>query len=115
MNTTVMRVLRQKHGVSLAELARCARVSPQYISGIELGEYPATDNAKWLAKSAFERLIELRQEQTSQLAEDFAEVRECLLDSVDVTHSLISPDGAAGTRSDHAQSIRTKEVTPNEL
>jgi transcriptional regulator with XRE-family HTH domain len=75
-----MRALRHKHGVSLVELARCARVSPQYISGIELGEYPATDNAKRLAKSAFERLIEYRQEQTSRLAEDFAAFSGRLLD-----------------------------------
>jgi hypothetical protein len=78
--TTIMRTLRHKHGISLVDLARCARVSPQYISGIELGEFPATDNAKRLAKSAFERLIEYRQEQTSRLAEDLAVFSGRLLD-----------------------------------
>jgi transcriptional regulator with XRE-family HTH domain len=119
MTTTIMRYLRQKHGVSLAELARCAGVSPQYMSSIELGEYPATDNAKHLAISAFERFIERRRECASQLAEDFAALRERLLDPADMERERALPRGVTlsnETPTQHPNKhICSNETVCNEL
>jgi transcriptional regulator with XRE-family HTH domain len=110
-----MRYLRQKHGVSLAELSRCAGVSPQYLSSIELGEYPATDNAKWLARSAFERLIERRRERAPQLAEDFVLLKERLLDPADMIQESALPVGDGGTHASSVNHIGSNEVVRHEL
>jgi predicted transcriptional regulator len=87
IKTTIMRFLRHKHGVSLAELSRCAGVSPQYLSGIELGEYPATDNAAKLARMAFDRLIEHHCDGTRSLTDDYAMYRDKLLDHIEVVRN----------------------------
>ncbi|MDR1330097.1 MAG: helix-turn-helix domain-containing protein [Oscillospiraceae bacterium] len=88
MNTTIMRALRHKHGVSLAELARCAGVSAQYISGIELGAYPATEHMRNISRSAFERLIRSNREHIEALADDLAIYRESLLDPMEDENGL---------------------------
>jgi transcriptional regulator with XRE-family HTH domain len=88
MNTTIMRALRHKHGVSLAELARCAGVSAQYISGIELGAYPATAHMHNISRSAFERLIKSNRERTEALAVDLEIYRERLLDPAEDENGL---------------------------
>jgi transcriptional regulator with XRE-family HTH domain len=83
-----MRALRHKHGVSLAELARCAGVSAQYISGIELGVYPATEHMRDISRSAFERLIRSNRERTEALAVDFAAFGDRLLDPAEDENEL---------------------------
>jgi len=83
MRTSVMRKLRLKHGVSLAELARAANRSSQYISSVELGEWVATDSTKALMAAAFERVIRARNDATAELAKDYAEKRDRLLDFIE--------------------------------
>jgi transcriptional regulator with XRE-family HTH domain len=82
---SAMRALRLEYGVSLPELARAARVSPQYLSGLELGEFTATDNAKKLAQLAFDRTLEARTAQNYGLLRVYSENRERLLDFVEDT------------------------------
>jgi transcriptional regulator with XRE-family HTH domain len=80
---TVMRALRLEYGISTGELTRAARVSQQYLSGLELGEITATNNAKKLAQIAFDRAIEMRTTKNYSLLRAYSENRERLLDFVE--------------------------------
>ena len=89
MKTSVMRILRQKYNISLRELAEASELSVQYLSIIELGAYPSTDNAKAQIIKAFERIIERRKEVLQDLTVDCEYYRDKLLD-------LVEPDTAEG-------------------
>lgn len=52
-NTRIMRLLRFKHNISLAELARVAMVSIQRVSQIELSEDRPTEYQRELIYEAF--------------------------------------------------------------
>lgn len=83
MKTSVMRILRHKYCISLRELAEASELSVQYISIIELGAYPTTDNAKVQITEAFERIIEKRTEVLHDLTIDYEYYRDKLLDFVE--------------------------------
>lgn len=83
MKLRIMRLMRLKHGVSLAELSRAVSRSPQYFSSIELGEYPPTDGAKQLVATAFDSVAKARADAVSEFQDDYAENREKLLDFIE--------------------------------
>ena len=83
MQTRRMRLLREKHGVSVTELSRHCGISPQRLSLIELGTKPITLHKKRLIEAAFSDLIATRQRDLSALKSDFKKYRNRLLDFVE--------------------------------
>ena len=80
MKQRKMRLLREKHGVSIAELSRHCGVSPQRLSQIELESKANTTHLKSLVKKAFSGCIKSRQKKLSALASDFQKCKDKLLD-----------------------------------
>jgi len=83
MKTTIMRLLRQRHDISLREMADASQLSVQYISMIELGAYPATKNAKAQIAETFDSVVKKRLEVLQDLIVDCERYRDNLLDLVD--------------------------------
>jgi transcriptional regulator with XRE-family HTH domain len=77
-----MRLLREKHGISIAELSGHCKVSPQRLSEIELGTGRATIHTNQLVESAFAHLILARKNELTALATDFQAYRNTLLDFI---------------------------------
>jgi transcriptional regulator with XRE-family HTH domain len=80
-----MRLLRLQYSIALTELANAAGVSKQYLSGLELGEYAATENAIKLVQLAFERLIKTRAVRTRALKTAYSGSREQILEFAEDT------------------------------
>jgi len=80
---SVMQILRRRHSVSAAELAAAIGVSQQHVSAIELGVYSERYNYERtclpMVQKAFEAVIESRGAEASQLAVDYAALRDYLL------------------------------------
>lgn len=83
MRTRRMRLLREKHGVTIHELSRHSEISPQRLSQIELGMGTVTAHMNRLVETAFVRLISARRRDLVTLEEDFQTYRKNLLDIVD--------------------------------
>ena len=83
MKTSIMRILRWRYDISLRELAEASQLSVQHVSRIELGVYPATENAKAQIATAFARVIEKRTEVLQDLTFDCERYRDNLLDLVE--------------------------------
>ncbi|MDR1132273.1 MAG: helix-turn-helix domain-containing protein [Oscillospiraceae bacterium] len=79
-NVRYMRLLRMKFRITAQELADAAGVSQQYISDIELGRYGRNASCGLLMQKAFEKVIEQRSRQVSELSAAFAVYRDRLLD-----------------------------------
>lgn len=54
---TRLRAIRLKHGISLAELAKAAGVSNQYMSQVELGRAAPTSSLEKKCEQALERIV----------------------------------------------------------
>ena len=80
--TRVMRLLRFRHNVSLAQLARAAKVSPQRISQMELGIEPSTEYQRELIREAFAIIADERGQDGGDLRRDLRRLEYRLLDYV---------------------------------
>lgn len=83
MQTRRMRLLREKHGVSIYELSRCGGISHQRLSQIELGTGNVTVHMNRLVETAFARLIAARRREVAALEKDLRIYRKHLLDFVE--------------------------------
>ena len=87
-----MRLIRLKYGIPARELAEAAGVSPQYITGLELGDYTGRYNYRRrgepMIQKAFERAAANRAEQARRLSEDIARHRGRLLDFMEGDYEL---------------------------
>ena len=83
MQTRRMRLLREKHGISVRELGRHCGISYQRLFQIELGEGSVTVHMKQHIEKAFSGLIASRQQELSALELDFEKYRSNLLDFVE--------------------------------
>ena len=84
---SVMRILRHRYGITLAELAKIAGVSGQYISDLELGKYIGSydyrQSGDQLVARAFAGVVANRREQARRLSDDFMKNCHRLLDFVE--------------------------------
>ena len=80
MQNRRMRLLRDKHGISINELSRYCDISPQRLSQIELCEGTVTAHMNQLVDTAFSYLILARKNELAALARDFHSYRETLLE-----------------------------------
>ena len=89
---TVTRHLRQKHGISLRELAEAVGVTHQFVSDLELakyiGQYDFRRNGALLMQEAFEAVIAGKKEQARRLSEDYESCRHRLLDFMEGNNEL---------------------------
>lgn len=74
----IMRLLRFKHNISLAELARAAKVSIQRVSQIELSEERSTEYQRELIYEAFS--IIAQESRDAALRRDLRQLEYRLLD-----------------------------------
>lgn len=85
MDDTRLRVLRQKHHISLFELAEAADISYQYLSRIELGEVRATPLQEEKMDAAVRQLIYNRENALHALKSDYSACQGLLLRSKEDT------------------------------
>lgn len=89
---SVMRILRHRYGITLAELAEAIGVSGQYISDLELGKYSERYHYRQsggpLVLRAFSNVAASRTEQMRRLTEDLTRNCHCLLDFVEEDDEL---------------------------
>ena len=78
-----MRLMREKHGISMLELSRYSDISRQRMCEIELGDGNVTVHMNLLVDTAFSRLIAARRQNLAVLEADFQKHRRNLLDIVD--------------------------------
>lgn len=76
----VMRLLRHRHHVSLAELARAAKISPQRMSQIELAAERPTEYQRQLVAESFAIIAQERGKGGNALRRDLGRLEYCLLD-----------------------------------
>lgn len=81
--TRVMRLLRLKHHISLAELSRSAKISPQRMSQIELAAERSTEYQRQLVAEAFAIIAQERGKGGNALRRDLRRLEYCLLDFVE--------------------------------
>ena len=82
-----MRLLRERHGITICELSKYCDISPQRLSQIELGKGNVTNHMKQLVETAFLRLIAAKQQDLTALRADFRKYRKKLLNYVDEEES----------------------------
>lgn len=82
MKVRKFRILRLRHQISMAELARVCGVSAQRISELELSE--STPEAETVQKiqNGFEALLTLRGEQLAALRREYADCKDTLMERV---------------------------------
>ena len=78
--TRWMRVLRLKHHISLVDLSKAAKVSPQRISQIELSSEPATNYHRELIAEAFAIVADKRGKEGAVLRSELKRLEYRLLD-----------------------------------
>ncbi len=83
MQVRLLRLLREKHSISISQLARLSSVCRQRMVQIELGNQEPTEYTKSLVKSAFEKVIKQRQRDLVSLENDFLRHRHNLLDYIE--------------------------------
>ncbi len=76
---TNLRGLRQRHKISLRELAVSSKLSTQYISRAELGQIAATPGLEKQMISALETVIRDREERLRELKADYMTKKDALL------------------------------------
>ncbi len=76
---TNLRGLRQRHKISLRELAVSSKLSTQYISRAELGQIAATPGLEKQMTSALEAVIRDREEGLRELKVDYMTKKDALL------------------------------------
>ncbi len=76
---TNLRGLRQRHKISLRELAVSSKLSTQYISRAELGQIAATPGLEKQMASALEAVIRNREERLRELKADYMTKKDALL------------------------------------
>ena len=81
---TQLRVLRLKHGVTLVEMGRAARVSNQQLSRLEVGVRPRTEQREERVSMAMDALIAARRASLDSLEHDYLAARGRLLEIVEV-------------------------------
>ena len=86
MQARQMRLLREKHSVSLIELSRHCDISIQRLSQIELWKKPLNIHTAERIEAAFNGLIAERRRSLIALESDFKKHRKHLLDFVEVEH-----------------------------
>lgn len=79
-NNRIMRLLRFKHNISLAELATAAKVSMQRISQIELAVERSTQYQQELVTEAFAIIADTRGKDGNALRRDLRRLEYRLLD-----------------------------------
>lgn len=84
VTTTCLRVLRLRHGISLAELARNAGVSNQLISRLELAGVHSTPHQEQRVAEALKELILQRRAALAELEKDFLADKGRLLEPLEV-------------------------------
>ena len=87
MQTRQIRLLREKHGITLAQLSHYCDASPQRLSQIELGTVPITIHMRKLIQTAFNGFIASKQQELTSLKSDFRRHKHTLLDFVDKEES----------------------------
>ncbi len=76
---TNLRGLRQRHKISLRELAVNSKLSRQYISRAELGQIAVTPGLEKQMASALEAVIRNREERLRELKADYMTKKDTLL------------------------------------
>jgi transcriptional regulator with XRE-family HTH domain len=77
--TTNLRRLRLRHGITLSELARTARVSFQQISRVELLQCPVASELQREYEAALEKVIVQRYDAVKSLERDYRAIKGRLL------------------------------------
>ena len=67
--TTYLRAIRLKYGISLLELERHSSLSNQYLSALELGNIKRTERNERLLRCAMEEVIASREQYQGRLLE----------------------------------------------
>ena len=78
-----MRLLREKHSISMTQLSRHSDISRQRLYEIEAGKGTGTIHMNHHVETAFSRLIASKQQDLAALDADFQKHRRNLLDYVD--------------------------------
>jgi transcriptional regulator with XRE-family HTH domain len=81
--TTNLRRLRLRHGITLSELARTARVSFQQISRVELLQCPVSRELQLEYEAALERVITRRYDAVKSLEHDYRAIKGRLLEETE--------------------------------
>lgn len=76
----IMRLLRQKHHISVRELAGSCSLSHQRISQIELRPTPLTAGERKRIAAAFEGVLRQREKGLAGLSDDLIKYRDTLTD-----------------------------------
>ena len=76
------RILRLRHQISMAELAKVCGVSAQRISELELSESTPEAETVQNIQNGFEALLTLRGEQLASLRREYADCKDTLMERV---------------------------------
>lgn len=88
VTTTRLRILRLKHGISIAELAKLAGISEQYINRLELAQAHGTATQEQRVSTALDDLIAQRHSDLLALEKDYLLNKGRLLEPLEVEHEL---------------------------
>ncbi len=88
VTVTRLRILRLKHGISIAELAKLVGISEQYISRLELAQAYGTVKQEERVSTALSELIAQRHSDLLALEKDYLLNKGRLLEPLEVEHEL---------------------------
>ena len=83
MRARKIRLLRNKHHISLGELGKACGISNQRISKIELGDSYLTEKTGEKIQEGFRQIIECRRRMLLRLCEDYENHKDTLLEQVE--------------------------------
>ena len=83
MRARKLRLLRNKHHISLGELGQACGISNQRISTIELGDGYLTEKTGEKIQEGFRQIIERRRRMLLRLCEDYENHKDTLLEQVE--------------------------------
>ena len=81
--TTYLRAIRLKYGISLLELERHSSLSNQYLSALELGNIKRTERNERLLRYAMEEVIASRERTVDELRRMLLQYQGRLLETVE--------------------------------
>ena len=81
--TTYLRAIRLKYGISLLELERHSSLSNQYLSALELGNIKRTERNERLLRCAMEEVIASRERTVDELRRMLLQYQGRLLETVE--------------------------------
>lgn len=81
--TTYLRAIRLKYGISLLELERHSSLSNQYLSALELGNAKRTERNEQLLRCAMEEVIASRERTVDELRRMLLQYQGRLLETVE--------------------------------